>query len=164
MFNILKPDYYYPDVFAVEIDRLWSKGIRGIICDIDNTIVPYGEREVLVDVDDWFLELASVGFDVCLVSNGRQERVEYFSDYFELPAIGKAAKPTKGSLRKAVKQILELKPEQTAIIGDQIFTDVLGGNRLGLTTVLIEPLAEKEFFVTRLVRLMEKAVFNRKYS
>ena len=164
MLKCLKPDYYYPDVFALEIDRLWGLGIRGIICDIDNTIVPYGKREVLEGVEEWLLELQSVGFRVCLVSNGKQERVDYFANELELPAIGKAAKPMGRSFRRALKEILQLKANETAIVGDQIFTDVLGGNRVGLKTILVEPLAENEFFVTKVVRLMERIIFTRKYS
>ncbi|MFW6257001.1 MAG: YqeG family HAD IIIA-type phosphatase, partial [Bacillota bacterium] len=72
MFRLLQPDYYYPDIFAIELDKLKAIGIKGIICDIDNTLVPYGEKEFLSGAKKWLADLQDEGFAICLVSNGLQ--------------------------------------------------------------------------------------------
>lgn len=157
----LKPDYYYPDIFSIDLDQLSSRGVRGIISDIDNTIVAWSEEELLKEVFDWFADLKERDFKVCLVSNGTGRRVGYFSRELGIPAVGQAIKPAKRAFRQA-REKLGLAPEEIAVIGDQIFTDILGGNRMGFQTILVDPLSPKEFLTTRFVRSLEKLVFKRR--
>ena len=161
MFEVLEPDYYYKDIFSVDFDRLKDIGIRGIICDIDNTIVPYHKKELIQDVLDWFETMKKEGFKICLLSNGMDKRVEFFSNKLDLPAIGQAVKPRKKAYFNAIN-ILNLHNSQIAVIGDQIFTDVYGGNRIGLKTILVDPMDNKEFILTKFVRKIEKFVYKRK--
>ena len=161
MFKILQPDEQYDNVHEIDLDKLKEKGIKGIICDIDNTLAPYKQEIILEDSKKWLHKLQSKGFKVCLVSNAMERRVDFFRQQFDLPAIGQAVKPAKRAFKKALHEILQLDNKETAIIGDQVFTDVLGGNRMGLYTILVNPLEKNEFFATKLVRIIEKLIFKR---
>lgn len=161
MLEKLKPDYYFHDIFTIEVDLLKKNQIEGIVCDIDNTIVSWSEELVLVGVVEWLAGLKEAGFKICLVSNGTDKRVKYFSQLLGIPAVGQAIKPAKRAFRKA-REKLGLESKQIAVIGDQIFTDILGGNRMGFLTILVDPLNEKEFFTTMLMRQIEKMVFKRR--
>lgn len=156
----LYPDAYYKSIFNINIKDLKESGIKGIIVDIDNTIVPWNDKKVSDEVFNWFTNLIEEGFRLCLISNGMTKRVEYFSNQLDIPAIGTAVKPRKKAFKKALK-ILGLKKEKVAVIGDQIFTDVLGGNRMEFMTILVDPLEENEFITTKIMRFIEKIVFKR---
>ncbi|ACL69344.1 YqeG family HAD IIIA-type phosphatase [Halothermothrix orenii] len=156
----IQPDFYYKSIFDVELEKLKIEGIEGIICDIDNTIVPWSKREIVKEVVNWFDEIESYGFKICLVSNGTGSRVTYFSEKLGVPAVGRAVKPAKRAFYRAMDK-LGMDPEQIAVIGDQLFTDVFGGNRMGFTTVLVNPMSDRELFTTRLLRKLEKLFFER---
>jgi HAD superfamily phosphatase (TIGR01668 family) len=156
----LHPDAYYKSIFNINIDNLKESDIKGIIVDIDNTIVPWNDKKISDEVFNWFKNLIEEGFRLCLISNGMTKRVEYFSNQLDIPAIGTAVKPRKKAFRKALK-ILGLKKDKVAVVGDQIFTDVLGGNRMGFMTILVDPLNEDEFITTKIMRFIGKIVFNR---
>ncbi|MFW6022189.1 MAG: YqeG family HAD IIIA-type phosphatase [Halanaerobiaceae bacterium] len=160
MFSKLKPDLYYKDVFSIDLSLLKSEGIKGLICDIDNTIVSWSEDEVVIEVINWLAEIKNEDFIICLVSNGIDKRVQFFSEELSLPAVGQAIKPAKRAFKVAQK-ILQLKPDEIAVIGDQIFTDVLGGNRMGYMTILVDPMSEKELITTKFMRSIEKFFFKR---
>ncbi len=161
MLNNLKPDQYYQDIFTIDLNSLKEEGIKGLICDIDNTIVPWSEDSVLEEVTDWFVEIENHGFKICLVSNGTDKRVKFFSEELSLPAIGQAIKPAKRAFKLA-QQMLELKDNEIAVVGDQIFTDVYGGNRMGFRTILVDPMSDKELFTTKFMRSLENLVFKRR--
>ena len=94
---------------------------------------------------------------MCLVSNNKKDRVSNFGRILGVPALSKARKPRRRAFREAMR-IMNTRPETTAVIGDQIFTDVLGGNRLGLYTILVVPLSKQEFIGTRCMRHLERVV------
>jgi HAD superfamily phosphatase (TIGR01668 family) len=156
----LNPDSYYESVFEINLDNLKDADIKGIIVDIDNTIIPWNDKNISDEVFNWFKKMVKEGFKLCLISNGMNKRVEYFSNQLDIPAIGNAVKPRKKAYIKSLK-ILDLKRDKIAVIGDQVFTDVLGGNRMGFMTILVDPLNKNEFITTRLMRLFEKFVINR---
>jgi len=163
MFNFLKPDYYYDNIFDIDLNKLKSAGIKGIICDIDNTIVPYDQKVVTEEVSNWFFKLHRKNFAVCLISNGFERRVKYFRQKLNIPAIGQAVKPRKKAFIKAL-DILEVNKEKVIVIGDQIFTDIWGGNRMELKTILVNPLVERDFILTKVLRILETLFFARKYQ
>lgn len=160
MLNILKPDYYYKNICNINLKKLKNIGIKGIICDIDNTIVKWSEEEIGQDIKQWFEILTKMGFEICLVTNGLGGRAEYFSEKMDIPALGQALKPAKPTYKKA-QNLLGLNPDEIVVIGDQIFTDIFGGNRLGFMTILVDPLTDKEFITTKFFRLLEKLFFTR---
>jgi len=156
----LYPDCYYESIFDIKIADLKDAEIKGIIVDIDNTIIPWNDKNISDEVFNWFKKFIEEGFKLCLISNGMNKRVEYFRNQLDIPAIGNAVKPRKKAYIKSLN-ILNLKRNEIAVIGDQVFTDVLGGNRMGFMTILVDPLNKNEFFTTRLMRLLEKFVIKR---
>ena len=158
--KLLTPDLFVDTVYDIDLAALKARGIENIITDLDNTLVPWIEKDVNPKLMEWVNGLKSNGFKVCLVSNAVESRVETFRESMNVPGISKAGKPRNGAFLQAI-EILGSTPKTTAVIGDQIFTDVLGGNRLGLYTILVIPLSEKEFIGTRLVRLAERFVLRK---
>lgn len=161
MIKYLTPDHYYKNILSINFKKLKESGIQGIICDIDNTIVPYQKKIIIDEILELFANLKEMGFEICLISNGLNKRVQFFSKKLDIPAFGRAVKPRKKAYKKAMS-VLKLDQEQIAVIGDQIFTDILGGNRLGFETILVNPMEEKEFIITKIIRMVEKLIFTRK--
>lgn len=157
---ILKPNLYIKTVYDLDTSLFRERGICGIIVDIDNTLVAWNTKEPDERVVNLICKLTSEGYKVCILSNNTRRRVEEFNRCLNLPAIHKAIKPRKNAFRKALK-LLGTQPANTAVIGDQLFTDVYGGNRLGMFTVLVNPISDKEFIWTKLVRKLEKWVIKK---
>ncbi|SCY98435.1 YqeG family HAD IIIA-type phosphatase [Alkaliphilus peptidifermentans] len=155
--KLLTPDLYVESVFHLNLQKLKDRGIKGLIIDIDNTLVAWDIKFASEDTKSWLLKLLDEGFKVCLVSNNTEDRVVVFNEELKLPAIHRATKPRRGAFRKAMAK-LDTNLNNTAVIGDQIFTDVLGGNRMGLFTILVIPIESKEFWWTTFVRKIEKHV------
>ncbi|MHB1394659.1 MAG: YqeG family HAD IIIA-type phosphatase [Clostridia bacterium] len=160
MKNNLKPDLYLNTVYELDTGVLKARGIKAIIVDIDNTLVSWDTKLPDEKVTELVCKLAAEGFKICILSNNTRKRVEEFNKCLKLPAIHKAIKPSKMAFRRAMK-LIDSDADTTAVIGDQLFTDVLGGNRLGLFTVLVSPISDKEFIWTRIVRMLEKSVLKR---
>ncbi|WP_345788111.1 YqeG family HAD IIIA-type phosphatase [Desulfotomaculum copahuensis] len=158
---LLYPKQYVSSLFDVDPDDLLRRGIRGILFDLDNTIVPRDVSRCPREITAWLEKLKQHGFKICIVSNNNTQRVRLVADALAVPAVCHAIKPLKRPFRRAM-ELMGTGPHETAIIGDQIFTDILGGNRLGLYTVLVSPLPGREFWATRLFnRRMEKFVLSR---
>jgi len=134
--------------------------IKGLIIDVDNTITEWNSPELKQEVYDWFSQLKARNIRACIASNNSQARVIGIAKSLGIPAISKAGKPRRRSFLQAMQAINTL-PEATAVIGDQLFTDILGGKRLGLYTILVKPINSKEFVGTRLMRQLEKIVLKK---
>jgi len=148
---------YTESIFQINLNKLKSNNIKGLIIDIDNTLVAWDIEYASEDTKKWLLKLLDEGFKVCLVSNNTEDRVVKFNEELKLPAIHRANKPRTGAFKKAMAR-LGTDVNTTAIIGDQIFTDILGGNRMGIYTVLVVPIESKEFWWTTIVRRVERHV------
>lgn len=158
MLSLFYPRLFVQSLFEIDPDMLRRAGVRGILLDLDNTIVPRDCDCVSEEVARWLLMLRKTGFGLCIVSNNGLARVSRLAGPLAIPAVHRAVKPLSFPFLQAMG-ILETEPGETAVIGDQIFTDVLGGNLLGLYTILVEPMAGKEFIGTRLIsRPLEKIV------
>ena len=157
MLKKLIPDFYYDNVLCIDLEKLKSMGIEYVICDLDNTLDSHNQETPSHNALLFLEKLKSYGFTVCVISNGRHERVNKYLENHPIKAIAKAGKPLKKSYLKAMDEI-GAKSEKTAFIGDQIFTDVLGANRVGLTTVLVSPIEayENSFFYIK--RALEKII------
>ena len=158
--ELLYPQQHLDSIYELDAAALRARGIRGIIADMDNTLVPWNDRAVYPKLASWLAQLKEKGFRLCIVSNNSRERGGQLALDLDIPAIWYAIKPRRRAFRKALR-MMELTPQETAVIGDQIFTDVLGGNRLGLYTILVTPITDKEFIWTRLMRRLERYVLRR---
>lgn len=155
MFSRLVPKLYLNSIYELNLDGLRRRGIRGLITDLDNTLVAWGSAEVPDSLVRWISGARAAGFRICLVSNNTLPRVGSFARALEIPAIAKARKPFNRAYKEAMS-LMGTTPPETAVIGDQVFTDVFGGNLLGLFTVLVAPIDSREFVGTRLVRFVER--------
>jgi len=160
LLKMLTPVEYHQSIYEIDFERLRARGIRGLIFDLDNTLVEWQGMTPGGDLAAFLERIRRLGFEVCIVSNNHPERVEGFSLKFGIPSIGNAGKPRRRAFRAAL-ELLGTSVHQTAVIGDQVFTDILGGNRLGLYTILVVPINKREFIGTRLVRRLERWVLKR---
>lgn len=160
MLEKLKPDIMVNTLWEVPLEILKRNEIKGIILDLDNTLTDWNCLNISEDICEWIVSLKKYGFKICIVSNNGAERIEASIKDLDIPYVPNALKPGKRAFLKGMK-LLGTTPHSTAIIGDQLFTDILGGKRLKLTTILVKPRSEKEFIGTKLVRKIEKAVLSR---
>lgn len=151
------PAEYVRSIYDIDLRALRQRGVRGIICDLDNTLVAWDSSETAPELRRWLADAKSAGIQVCIVSNNGRTRVGNFAEPLGLPFVANAAKPRRKAFRKAM-ELLGTSPRETAVIGDQVFTDVFGGNRQGMHTILVVPISRQEFIGTRLVRLIEQFV------
>ncbi len=163
MIRLLQPRMSVSSVFDVNLDELQGYGYRGLIMDLDNTLVAWNHPEVPKTLRVWLNEVRRREIEMCIVSNNLSQRVEEFSAKIGVSFIAKAAKPRRRAFRQAMRT-MGTDAHNTAVVGDQVFTDILGGNRLQLYTILVHPLATEEFWTTRLVRKLEKQVVRRNLS
>ncbi|MCG8400929.1 MAG: YqeG family HAD IIIA-type phosphatase [Firmicutes bacterium] len=158
MLRILYPNMYVPSVTAINPQELRERGIHNLLLDLDNTIVPRDHNRFSPQINNWLQGLMDKGFKLCIVSNNSTGRVKNVAGPLQVPTVVRAVKPLPGAFLRGMR-LLGAKTGNTAIIGDQIFTDILGGNMLGLFTVLVVPLPGKEFWVTKMVnRRLEKLI------
>ena len=152
---MLRPDCFADRLSGVSLDDLSAHGIRGIIVDLDNTLVGYGQED-FADADAaWIQSARARGFGVVLVSNNFTGRVGRIGDLLGVPAISSALTPLPRGFLQALR-VLGTAKAATVVVGDQLFTDVLGGKLCGLYTILTEPIEPKDFALTRVFRFFER--------
>lgn len=136
----LLPRGFYPSVTAIDPQALADKGIRLVLADLDNTLVPYKVLTPTQEVSQWMADLERAGIRLFLLSNSRKPgRPKAFAQAVGIPYQGHSGKPKRGGYLNAMER-MGCTPEQTVMVGDQIFTDVLGANRSGVTPLLIKPI------------------------
>lgn len=158
--QILRPNEYRESIFSIDLDNLKVRGIRAIMLDLDNTLVRWNEPEPTAELVEWLARVAGKGIEACIVSNNRGARVRHFAERVGISFVPRAAKPSRRGFRSAMRQF-GVEPHETAVVGDQIFTDILGGNRAGAYTILVVPLHPHEFVGTKVLRFVERRVLDR---
>ena len=154
------PKIYLENTTKITEQLLKENDIKGIILDVDNTLIYYN-KELLVGVDKWCEELKNKGIQFCIVSNNsKKEKVKKVADRLNIKYISLAMKPMKRGLKKAQKA-MNLDAKNIAVVGDQIFTDVVGANRLGMFSILVKPLETKDIFITKIKRPFEEAIIKK---
>lgn len=157
MFKRLYPNEMLDSVYELPIETLKSAGIKGVIFDIDNTLVPYDVAEPTNEVMQLIRLLETEGFKVVLLSNNTEDRVIRFNEKLKVFAVHKAQKPLRKNFKRAL-ELLQCKKEEVIIVGDQLFTDVYGGNRMGMQTFLVKPISDKDEWQVKLKRHFEKII------
>ncbi len=158
MLERYKPDLYLQDLYSLDFEVLRNNGIKGLILDIDNTIVPPHARDIGSEALQWIKKAGSEGFRLLILSNASRRRVDRFVAGIDIEAISRAGKPAASAFT-AAKSKLGLESENIAVFGDQLFTDIAGGNRAGMFTVLVRPIDERrDWIFIRFKRLLEKIV------
>lgn len=155
LLRYLTPDAVVTRVEEVTAGLLGGWGVRGVVLDLDNTIVPWNTSDVSLDVRQWVRELSDAKIGVCLLTNNYTRRASQVAQLLDIPIIKVAFKPSPMAFRSALR-VMEIAPHEAAVVGDQLYTDVLGGKLVGMRAVLVEPLSTREFFTTRFVRWLER--------
>lgn len=155
MLKLLAPCLAVNTLYDINLEELKERGICGIVFDLDNTLIPWNSSDICPEVLVWLNDLVNQDFKLCLVSNNGKRRVRQIAAQCEAPFVARALKPSRAGFRQAA-QVMELNPEAIAVVGDQLFTDILGGNRLGMFTIWVKPLAAQEFIGTKVTRQLEK--------
>ena len=154
--HMFYPDEYLDSTYEIDFDLLYKKGYRGVIFDIDNTLVPHG-APADARAEALFSHLKSIGFSCCLLSNNQRPRVELFNKNIGVNFIEDAHKPSVKRYQKAMK-MMGTDTENTLFVGDQLFTDVFGARRTGIHSILVKPIHPKEEIQIVLKRYLERIV------
>ena len=158
MFKRFFPDQWVESTYHIDFKKLYDEGIRGILFDIDNTLVAHG-----ADADDralkLFDELEQMGFNCCLISNNKKERVNRFNKDIGVHVIFNAHKPSRKNYYYAMA-LMRTDLDDTIFIGDQLFTDVYGAKRIGMKNILVKPLNPQEEIQIVLKRYLERIVLH----
>lgn len=156
MFKQFYPDVYMDSTYQIDFDRIYADGYRGLIFDIDNTLVTHGApaNEAAIAL---FAHLKELGFQCCLLSNNQEPRVKMFNDSVHVNYIYDAHKPSVQNYEKAM-EIMGTNRETTMFIGDQIFTDIWGAKKAGIRTIMVKYIHPKEEIQIVLKRRLEAIV------
>ena len=142
----LLPDLIAESVLDLTPQLLQQRGIKLLMLDFDNTIVPYTTDVPSPEIAAWLETMKASEIQICVVSNSRKDRVNVFCEKWGIPCITRALKPLGRGIRQCLAQF-RVPPEQAALAGDQIFTDTLGGNLCGVTTILVKPIHNHHFWL-----------------
>lgn len=156
MLQMFYPTQYLDSVEQIAFDRLYQEGCRGVIFDIDNTLVPHG-APADARAQELFAHLKKLGYRCCLLSNNKEPRVQMFNEKIKVKYIFKAHKPRTANYKKAMR-LMKTDASNTLFVGDQIFTDIWGANLAGIRTVLVKPINPKEEIQIIIKRYPEKIV------
>lgn len=151
------PDEYVKSIFEITPQFLMERNIRGIITDLDNTLVEWDRPLATPELTAWFKEMRNNGIQIVILSNNNEKRVHQFAKPLGIPYVYKARKPLKKAFHKAVS-IMGLPKEETVMIGDQLLTDIFGGNLSKLNTILVVPVTQTDGLATRFNRMIERKI------
>ena len=154
------PSLYLDSVKNINPTLLKKNNIKGLILDVDNTLIDY-YRNLVEGAEKWCEELKNEGIKCIILSNSNKKRkVEEVAEKLNIDYIMFAKKPLKSGFKRALSK-LELKPEEVAVVGDQLFTDVIGAKRMNMFSILVKQVGEKDIFITKLKRPIENAIIKK---
>jgi uncharacterized protein len=161
MLRLFTPNYRVATVEELTPERLERWGLRALLLDVDCTLTRYRQGEISPQVATWIAQIRMAGIGLCLVSNGMGRRIRLFAAQLDLPCVAKAMKPLPWGVWSAMQK-LQATPQHTAMVGDQLFADVMAGRLAGIRSILVEPIhPEEEPWFTRLKRFPERLVLAR---
>lgn len=162
MFSGFMPDGIFDDIYAITPEFLLSLGVRGLILDIDNTLVTYDDPVPTEKVAGWLEAMHDAGISTAFVSNNHRERVEEFCRNLDCFCLSDAGKPSRKGLFAAMEH-MGTDVLSTAAVGDQVFTDVWAAKRCGMRSFLVPPIKDKTTLFFRFKRLLERPVLHAYY-
>jgi hypothetical protein len=160
---LFKPTIWVKSVLSIDKNLLYKMRVKGLILDLDNTLSMHDNPAAEQGVMEWLAEMRTLGVRLMILSNNTAKRVEPLAAELGIDYIAFGCKPLTGGIHKAVKR-LKLPKSQIALVGDQIFTDVMGGNLYFIKTILVEPFYLEDKWTFKLKRRIESVVFNRDFS
>lgn len=158
MLKLFRPDYYIKSYQQLDPEVLRKKGIKLLICDIDNTLVGHDDPEVTAEVRQFATKIEKAGIELVLISNNTVERARAFAQQLQVAYYGFAKKPFRITYQQVLKDY-KLQNTEIASLGDQLLTDVLGSRRMGFFTILADPLYSEDNNYTKVNRLIERLVY-----
>ena len=160
MIEKFMPDIYQKSIYYINYDKLYKKGIRCLLFDLDNTITPSHSNKPTKRLKKLFDDSKDKGFKIIIVSNAPKYRIEPFKSYLNVDACAFAIKPRNNKYKRIIDKF-KYKHTEVAAIGDQLLTDILGANRLDFTSILVNPLTEHDYSITFINRLIEKFIYGK---
>ncbi len=158
--ELLCPDRFANSLLDIDVEDLRNKGFESVLLDLDNTLLPWKDSIVPKPVVAWIEQAKSTGMKLCIVSNTHNpKRLTEIAANLGIPCIHRALKPRRQGFERA-SRMLGCDPKQTVVVGDQIVTDILGGNLAGMYTILVKPMHKQEFVGTKLSRLIERMILH----
>ena len=154
------PDVYTKSIYYINYDKLYKKGVRCLLFDLDNTITPPHVNKPTKRLKKLFGELKDKGFKIIIISNSPRYRIEPFKRELAVDACAFSIKPRKNKYEKIMEKF-KYNPSELASIGDQLLTDIQGANKLDITSVLVNPLTEHDYSITFFNRVLEKFIYSR---
>lgn len=154
------PDIYVKSIYYIDYDKLLERGIKCILFDLDNTLAPLSMKKPNKKLKDLIAKLKQMGFKVIIFSNNGKGRLKPFKDELEVDCAFNCHKPKSNKFDIILKDY-KFNVSEIVIVGDNIVTDVLGGNRVGITTILVNQISNKELLFARFARLREKMVIKK---
>lgn len=154
------PDIYQKSIYKINYDLLKERGIKCLLFDLDNTLVPYNSDVITKKIISFMGNLREMGFKLIIFTNRSRKRAENFKSVLHVDCCANAKKPLKSNFIKVIEHY-DFKICEVAIIGDQLHTDILGGNKVGITTILVNPISIHDHFATRLLRIRENMIYKK---
>lgn len=159
MLDLFVPDVYAQSIYTINYKKLKKNGIKCLLFDLDNTIAPYKVSEPDQKVKELIARLEA-DFKVIIVSNSGKNRLRPFKEKLNVDVAFSSKKPLKGKYKK-ILELYKFKIDEVACIGDQLLTDILGANRMGFTSILVNRVAKYEMFPTKVNRFIEKKILKK---
>jgi len=161
MFNWLQPDLVLDSVQGITLELLQQHGLKFLLLDVDSTLKRYRATEIPPETVRWIEMLRDAGVQFCIISNGREPRIRLIAEQIGMSFVAQAMKPFPFGCQKAIKD-LGFDPKATAMVGDQVFADILAGKFANIFTILVTPIhPEEEHWYTRIKRPFEKLVLKK---
>ena len=158
---ILYPKFYLKSVKEISIELLRNNNIKALILDVDNTLIDI-DRKLIEGAEEWCEDLKKQGIKICILSNtNREEKVKDVATRLEIPYINFAKKPFKKGFYRAQKLLEIEKNEEIGVVGDQLFTDIIGANRMKMVPILVQPIDKRDFWYTKIKRPIENILIKR---
>lgn len=155
--SLFKPNYYFRNIFSVTVDFLKDNNIKALLLDADNTLCIYHTNYPIDGVKEWINKMQEAGIELHILSNGKPGRLTEFAENVNLPCFYMSLKPLPFKISKAVKK-LGFKKQEVALVGDQFFTDILGGNLSGIKTIWLDYIQIEDSATFRFKRKIENKI------